>query len=248
MRVIITLICLIISVSSCKKNEVTNNSERKLQDKNSETITEKFSCNEGQNNIDYAVNHFKEIKKCIKDNDSYLLGLLTNIKSEFNDDLINSLMLLDSLSPLVDGADAETYVDVVFTVFKTTPTETIRYLCAGNSANMEKVFIDAVTFYKDNEAISKEDVQGIFQDINSNQEMDSCKEKIMNKILRVAIYRINDPDGYTNLRKGKGVDTPVIEKVKNKEKVNVLNDSGEWWEVQYGTSEGYIHKSRLIKI
>ena len=247
MRVIITLICLLISISSCKKNEGTNNSERKSQDKNNEIISEQFSCNEGQNNIGYAVNHFKQIKECINDNDSYLLGLLANIKSKFNNDFKNSLMLLDSLSSLVDGADAETYSDVVFTVFKTTPTETIQYLCA-ESTNMQKVFIDAMTFYRDNEVISNEEIQELFRDINTNREMDSCKIKIMNKILRIAVYAINDPDGYTNLRKGKGVDTPVVGRLKNKEKVNVLNDSGEWWEVQYGTSKGYIHKSRLIKI
>jgi len=61
---------LIISIFSCEKNERANNSERKSQDKNSEIIAEKFSCNEGQNDIFYAVSHFKEIQKVNTLNDS----------------------------------------------------------------------------------------------------------------------------------------------------------------------------------
>ncbi|MDR2238725.1 MAG: SH3 domain-containing protein [Chryseobacterium sp.] len=57
---------------------------------------------------------------------------------------------------------------------------------------------------------------------------------------------INDPDGYTNLRKDKNTSSEVLQKVKSGESVKVLDQNGDWWLVETKDGQqGYIHKSRI---
>ena len=59
---------------------------------------------------------------------------------------------------------------------------------------------------------------------------------------------INDPDGYTNLREGPGVDRKVVTTVKNDELFYYTpNNSSSWWRVQIldSCTKGYIHNSRI---
>lgn len=60
---------------------------------------------------------------------------------------------------------------------------------------------------------------------------------------------INDPDGYTNVRAGKGIDYPIIGKIKKREIfIYTPNYYENWWKVKIGPNhkEGYVHKSRII--
>lgn len=58
--------------------------------------------------------------------------------------------------------------------------------------------------------------------------------------------KIIDPDGYTNLRKEKNSTSAIIEKVKSGEKIEVLDDSGNWWLVQTKTgNKGYVFKTKI---
>ena len=60
------------------------------------------------------------------------------------------------------------------------------------------------------------------------------------------IYFIQDPDGYTNLRKEKNISSEVIQKIKTGALIEVLDNSGDWFLVK--TQEGYtgyVHKSRI---
>ncbi|WP_185291116.1 SH3 domain-containing protein [Chryseobacterium lactis] len=57
---------------------------------------------------------------------------------------------------------------------------------------------------------------------------------------------INDPDGYTNLRKDKSTQAEVIQKIKSGISVQILDDSGDWWKIATDDGkQGYIHKSRI---
>jgi hypothetical protein len=57
---------------------------------------------------------------------------------------------------------------------------------------------------------------------------------------------INDPDGYTNLRKDKNTTSEVLQKIKSGEQVKVLDQSGDWWLVETKDGQqGYVHKSRI---
>ncbi|QDP85773.1 SH3 domain-containing protein [Chryseobacterium sp. SNU WT5] len=59
-------------------------------------------------------------------------------------------------------------------------------------------------------------------------------------------YFIQDPDGYTNLRKDKLATSEVLQKVKSGENIEVIDNSGDWFLVKTKEGkEGYIHKSRI---
>ncbi len=63
------------------------------------------------------------------------------------------------------------------------------------------------------------------------------------------VYTINDRDGYTNIRKGKGTNTPVIGKVDDGDTVEVLSGKGDWYLIRtHSGVEGYVHRSRVIQV
>ncbi len=58
---------------------------------------------------------------------------------------------------------------------------------------------------------------------------------------------INDPDGFVNLRSGRGVSFKIIEEIREGEKFKFLRDAqSDWWyvESEFG-KKGYMHKSRI---
>ena len=59
-------------------------------------------------------------------------------------------------------------------------------------------------------------------------------------------YTIQDPDGYTNLRKDKNTSSEVLQKIKSGEHIEVIDNSGDWFliKTQEG-KQGYVHKSRV---
>src|SRR5215210_5048515 len=57
---------------------------------------------------------------------------------------------------------------------------------------------------------------------------------------------INDPDGYTNLRSGPGIQYQVVSKVVNGEIFYVIYQQGNWWQVRTREGKsGYMHRSRI---
>jgi len=57
---------------------------------------------------------------------------------------------------------------------------------------------------------------------------------------------IQDPDGFTNLRKDKSTTSEVIQKIKSGEQIEVLDNLGDWFLVQTKEGKkGFIHKSRI---
>jgi len=72
-----------------------------------------------------------------------------------------------------------------------------------------------------------------------------------NQLSAQEIGIINDPDGYTNVRDGKGTTYEVIGEVKEGEQFRYFADlESNWWAIEtilyYGTPlKGFIHKSRI---
>lgn len=59
-------------------------------------------------------------------------------------------------------------------------------------------------------------------------------------------YFIQDPDGFTNLRKDKTTTSEVLEKIKSGEQIKVLDNAGDWFLIKTKEGkEGYVHKSRI---
>ncbi|WP_175549588.1 SH3 domain-containing protein [Chryseobacterium polytrichastri] len=59
-------------------------------------------------------------------------------------------------------------------------------------------------------------------------------------------FIIQDPDGYTNLRKDKNASSEILQKIKSGESIDVLENQGDWWLVKTNEGkQGYVHKSRV---
>jgi hypothetical protein len=64
---------------------------------------------------------------------------------------------------------------------------------------------------------------------------------------------IDDPDGYTNIREGKGTNTKIIGRIYEDE---VFHHEGygdnQWYEIYYSNNgeylQGFVHKSRIVEI
>jgi hypothetical protein len=60
------------------------------------------------------------------------------------------------------------------------------------------------------------------------------------------LARINDPDGYTNLRRSPSINSDVICIIKEGDIFLVHPDASQWWKVKtINQSIGFIHKSRV---
>ena len=76
----------------------------------------------------------------------------------------------------------------------------------------------------------------------------SDKERIEVYLKAYPLYYISDPDGYANLREGKSTSSKILGTIKSGEKIEVLDTTGDWWQVMTRDNEiGYIHKSRIKK-
>ncbi|WP_129747320.1 SH3 domain-containing protein [Flavobacterium anhuiense] len=59
-------------------------------------------------------------------------------------------------------------------------------------------------------------------------------------------YKINDSDGYTNLRKEKNTSSEILQKISTGSEVQVLDNSGDWWLVQTKEGKkGYVYKTKI---
>lgn len=58
--------------------------------------------------------------------------------------------------------------------------------------------------------------------------------------------RIDDPDGYTNLRAGPGTNHPVLAQILDGEVFRTRPAEGRWWRVETSSGvTGYMHVSRI---
>ncbi len=57
---------------------------------------------------------------------------------------------------------------------------------------------------------------------------------------------IQDPDGYTNLREGKSIKTEILEKISNGEKIQVLDNTSDWFLVKTKSgNQGFVFKTKI---
>ena len=73
-------------------------------------------------------------------------------------------------------------------------------------------------------------------------KIDDISKMIKSKYLT---NHIEDPDGYTNLRK-KNANSEVLQKIKTGEQIEVLDNTGDWFLIKTKEGKtGYVHKSRI---
>ncbi|MFP3590567.1 SH3 domain-containing protein [Chryseobacterium sp. SIMBA_038] len=86
----------------------------------------------------------------------------------------------------------------------------------------------------------------------NSSEKDFYEKKIYSIISKYIIKSnikkafIQDPDGYTNLRKEKNAFSEILQQVKSGEKIEILDNSSDWFLVKtIEGKKGYVHKSRV---
>lgn len=71
------------------------------------------------------------------------------------------------------------------------------------------------------------------------------KSNLDNNDISIVNY-IQDPDGYTNLRKEKSTKSEIVKQLKNGEEVEVLNTSDKWYLIKTREGkEGYVYYDRI---
>lgn len=72
------------------------------------------------------------------------------------------------------------------------------------------------------------------------------KYLLMSEENEISYGKVIDPDGYTNLRKDKSSTSVVIEKIKSGERVEILDDSENWWLIKTNSGKkGYVYKTKI---
>ena len=70
----------------------------------------------------------------------------------------------------------------------------------------------------------------------------------------ISYIKINDPDGYTNVRSGKSSSTEIISQIYDENKLfELIDDSGNWWKILIDSEDdetklGYIYYTKVLKI
>ena len=83
-------------------------------------------------------------------------------------------------------------------------------------------------------------------EISDDEEMSITEYK--------SYIKINDPDGYTNVRSGKSSSTEIIHQIYDENKLfELIDDSGNWWEIKLDSEEdeittGFIHNSQVLQV
>ncbi|SHK95432.1 SH3 domain-containing protein [Myroides odoratimimus] len=69
-------------------------------------------------------------------------------------------------------------------------------------------------------------------------------EKLLN--VKYAANKISDPDGYTNLRDGKGINTNIITQIQSGEHIRVLDNISNWLLIETESGQrGYVYRNRV---
>ena len=90
------------------------------------------------------------------------------------------------------------------------------------------------------------------EDYSYNEDYSDDEEIINNEYN--SYIKINDPDGYTNVRSGKSTSTDIIHQIYDENKLfELIDDSGNWWEIKIDseddeTKTGFIYYTKVFKV
>ncbi|WP_395076284.1 SH3 domain-containing protein [Flavobacterium sp.] len=104
------------------------------------------------------------------------------------------------------------------------------------------VYIPETKTFEEYTQYSDQDIKNMEDERNGEGEYAEGDEES-----NAIIYKINDSDGYTNLRKQKDTISTILQKVNSGSEVTVLDDTDTWWEIETAEGNiGYVHKSKII--
>ncbi|KQT24181.1 hypothetical protein ASG22_09200 [Chryseobacterium sp. Leaf405] len=104
-----------------------------------------------------------------------------------------------------------------------------------NDILTEKLTIAENLYYKFN-------ILPVLSEFRIKEIVNSSEEE---RITTYAAF-IQDPDGYTNLRKAKNVSSEILQRIESGEEIEVIDNRGDWYLIKTKEGQtGYVHKSRV---
>lgn len=184
--------------------------------------------------INSTTNHrtsLKEDKKVIskpsqKKDGLQLFQILEQIDKQIDtrSTTMHTYRILDSIRTKVDGANAEYYVELY--------KNAILY----DTPNFKLELKNKIVFLDTNVLVFFE------QDSNLLLEL---IQKLDTIIMLENKAKINDPDGYVNLRSEPNTISKVRTRIPSNTDVQVYYYCDNWWVVKFNNSFGYVYESRL---
>ena len=231
-------------------NNKFNNMENKIKftDLFNEGTTIKFTPNDLEKN-DPVIKIFKEKLENFNKNMSVEDFDANNLSSLINNETFFDLQYYTDSSWL-------TYFIEKYKIDGTTLNHLMQEAISKEDFNAVKILLDHgyIVSAKDLEIIedTKKNVQEtIKEDKKEGYETYLVSESKIDKISTLSnskftTNKIQDPDGYTNLRKDKTATSEILQKIKSGEHIDVLDNTGDWFLIKTKEGkQGYVHKSRI---
>ena len=140
--------------------------------------------------------------------------------------------------------DSSRLTDIMSLAIKQEDFIAVKILIENNYI-VSKKDIDIISYTENEvkEKIKENKTDGYESYLISNSKINMISNLLLAKF---KANKIQDSDGYTNLRKDKLATSEVLQKVKSGENIEVIDNSGDWFLVKTKEGkEGYIHKSRI---
>ena len=231
-------------------NNKFNNMENKIKFTAlfNEGTTIKFTPNDLEKN-DPVIKIFKEKLENFNKNMSVEDFDANNLSSLINNETFFDLQYYTDSSWL-------TYFIEKYKIDGTTLNHLMQEAISKEDFNAVKILLDHgyIVSAKDLEIIedTKKNVQEtIKEDKKEGYETYLVSESKIDKISTLSnskftTNKIQDPDGYTNLRKDKTATSEILQKIKSGDHIEVLDNSGDWFLIKTKEGkQGYVHKSRI---
>jgi hypothetical protein len=231
-------------------NNKFNNMENKIKFTAlfNEGTTIKFTPNDLEKN-DPVIKIFKEKLENFNKNMSVEDFDANNLSSLINNETFFDLQYYTDSSWL-------TYFIEKYKIDGTTLNHLMQEAISKEDFNAVKILLDHgyIVSAKDLEIIedTKKNVQEtIKEDKKEGYETYLVSESKIDKISTLSnskftTNKIQDPDGYTNLRKDKTATSEILQKIKSGEHIDVLDNTGDWFLIKTKEGkQGYVHKSRI---
>ena len=120
--------------------------------------------------------------------------------------------------------------------------------------NAVKIIIDKGFIVSRKEIDSAELSLNYYESLKGKIDVEEFYDPKFSQISKIVPYirnsfsknHIQDPDGYTNLRKEKNTSSEILQKIKSGDHIEVLDNSGDWFLIKTKEGkQGYVHKSRI---
>lgn len=233
-----------------EKNEKKNMEKIKFTDLFNEGTMIKFTPNDLDNKNDVEIREFKKKLQLFEEQNPIIADFdVKNLSSLINNETFFDLQYYTDSSWLEYfiqkyQIDASRLEDLMALAIRQEDFNAVKILVKHGYIISRK----DLTHAADTEDETKEKVKENKTDGYESYMAGNSRINLILSFLRqqYGMNKIQDPDGYTNLRKGRSTASEVLQKIKSGNPVEVLDNSGDWFFVKTKDGkEGYVYRNRI---